>query len=95
MQSLDPIKMISLAPALMLAAKNEAAPISRLVMTFRIHGLGGDRACRKLLHRLEQMSLLAIKTGEREDRREKSVYLTPDSRTLLRQLRDILHELSV
>lgn len=94
MQSHDPVKLISLAPALMLAAQHEAASISHLVMTFRIHGLGGDRACRKLLHRLERLNLLTIKTGARDDRREKSVHLTPESRSLLRQLRDLLDRLS-
>lgn len=94
MSALDPVKLISLAPALMLAAKHEATSISHLVMTYRIHGLGGDRACRKLLHRLERLNLLTIKTGERDDRREKSVHLTPESRSLLRQLRDFLQQLS-
>jgi DNA-binding MarR family transcriptional regulator len=41
---------------------------------------------------LEKLGLLAIGVGLREDRREKSVALTDQSREILRNLRDSLRE---
>lgn len=70
-------------PALVLAAAYESAAISELVMVYRQSGLGGERSCRKLIHRLERLKLLQIDSGSRDDRREKSVRLTPQSRSLL------------
>jgi len=70
-------------PALVLAAAYESASISELVMVYRQSGLGGERSCRKLIHRLERLKLLQIDSGSRDDRREKSVRLTPQSRSLL------------
>lgn len=64
-------------PALVLAAAYESASISELVMVYRQSGLGGERSCRKLIHRLERLKLLQIDSGSRDDRREKSVRLTP------------------
>jgi hypothetical protein len=70
------MKHLSLTPALLIAAQHDTSSISSLVMTYRMHGLGGDRACRKLIHRLEKLNLLKIVEGSRNDRREKSVCLT-------------------
>jgi len=87
------MKHLSLTPALLLAALHDASSISSLVMTYRMHGLGGDRACRKLIQRLEQLQLLQIQPGTREDRREKSVHLTAESRELLHELYQQLERL--
>lgn len=65
------MKHLSLTPALLIAAQHDTSSISSLVMTYRMHGLGGDRACRKLIHRLEKLNLLKIVEGSRNDRREK------------------------
>lgn len=83
----QPLKHLHFAAAVLLAAQHESASISQLVMTYRLNGLGGDRACRKLIHRLQRFDLLDIRSGGREDRREKSVHMTMASRTLLLELR--------
>ena len=80
----NPIALvISLVPALVLAAEREGASISEVIMVYRTHGLGGERACRKLLHRLERLDFLAVVVGTRQDRREKSVCLTDHGRSQL------------
>lgn len=89
------LRHISLAPALLIAAQHANPSISELVMTYRLNGLGGDRACRKLIHRLHRLNLLQVDRGGRDDRREKSVRLTDEARGLLRDLRDHLHSLSL
>lgn len=86
-------KHVSFAPALIFAARQESVSISELVMTYRLGGLGGERACRKLIHRLERMQLLQIDAGAREDRREKAVRLTSRSREVLGGLRKHLEEM--
>ena len=88
------LRHISLAPALLIAAQHANPSISELVMTYRLNGLGGDRACRKLIHRLHRLNLLHVDRGGRDDRREKSVRLTGEAHELLRQLRDHLLALS-
>ena len=70
----------------MLVAQNESVSISELVMVLRLNGLGGDRACRKLIHRLHRLNLLVIEIGKRDDRREKSVRMTIETRQVLGEL---------
>ena len=89
------MKHLSLTPALLIAAQHDTSSISSLVMTYRMHGLGGDRACHKLIHRLEKLNLLKIVAGSRNDRREKSVCLTDESRQLLRELQTQLQKLPI
>lgn len=81
------IRYLNLTPALVLVARRESVSISELVMMLRMHGLGGDRACRKLIHRLHRLNLLVIESGKREDRREKSVRISVESRVVLSELR--------
>jgi len=85
------IKHLLFVAAVLLAAEHPAASISELVMVYRLNGLGGDRACRKLIHRLQRLDLLEIRVGERVDRREKSLHLAAAGRELLRVLRQHLH----
>jgi DNA-binding PadR family transcriptional regulator len=85
--------VVSLVPALVLAAEREGASISEIIMIYRTHGLGGERACRKLLHRLERLDFLAVVTGSRADRREKSVRLTNYGRDQLRAMAEHLSRL--
>lgn len=80
------MKDISYAPALLLAAQNDRCSISLLVLTYRINGLGGDRACRKLIDDLARLDYVEIRRSDGEDRREKSVHVTPLARDWLAQL---------
>ena len=80
------MKDISYAPALLLAAQNDRCSISLLVLTYRINGLGGDRACRKLIDDLARLDYVEIRRSDGEDRRGKSVHVTPRARDWLAQL---------
>ncbi len=92
----DPlIRHLHLIPALVLVAQNESVSISELVMVLRLNGLGGDRACRKLIHRLHRLNLLIIEIGKREDRREKSVRITIETRQVLGELRTHLEAMAL
>ena len=79
----------------MLVAQNESVSISELVMVLRLNGLGGDRACRKLIHRLHRLNLLIIEIGKRDDRREKSVRITIETRQVLGELRTHLEAMAL
>lgn len=89
------IRHLHLTPALVLAAQHETVSISELVMVMRLNGLGGDRACRKLLHRLHRLGLLVIEVGKRDDRREKSVGISTDARKVLGELRTHLESMTL
>jgi hypothetical protein len=92
----DPlIRHLHLIPALVLVAQNESVSISELVMVLRLNGLGGDRACRKLIHRLHRLNLLVIEIGKRDDRREKSVRMTIETRKVLGELRTHLEAMAL
>lgn len=92
----DPlIRHLYLIPALVLVAQNESVSISELVMVLRLNGLGGDRACRKLIHRLHRLNLLVIEIGKRDDRREKSVRMTIETRKVLGELRTHLEAMAL
>ena len=92
----DPlIHHLHLIPALVLVAQNESVSISELVMVLRLNGLGGDRACRKLIHRLHRLNLLIIEIGKRDDRREKSVRITIETRQVLGELRTHLEAMAL
>ena len=86
------MKHLNLIPALLIVARHHGEPISEVIDMLRIENVGGYRACRKLIYRLEKLGLLTIGVGIREDRREKSVALTDQSREILRNLRDSLRE---
>ena len=92
----DPlIRHLHLIPALGLVAQNESVSISELVMVLRLNGLGGDRARRKLIHRLHRLNLLIIEIGKRDDRREKSVRITIETRQVLGELRTHLEAMAL
>lgn len=88
------MKDINYAPALLLAAQNDRCSISLLVLTFRINGLGGDRACRKLIDDLARLDYVEIRRSAGEDRREKSVHVTAQAHAWLQQLRATLESIA-
>lgn len=89
------VRHLHLTPALVLAAQHESVSISELVMVLRLNGLGGDRACRKLIHRLHRLNYLVIEVGQRDDRREKSVRISAETRKVLAELRAYLDSMSL
>ncbi len=89
------VRHLHLTPALVLAAQQESVSISELVMVLRLNGLGGDWACRKLIHRLHRLNFLVIEVGTRDDRREKSVRISAETRKVLTQLRAYLDSMAL
>ncbi len=86
------MKYLNLIPALIIVARFNGDSISSLIGALRAEGLGGYRACRKLIYRLEKLGSLGIGVGTREDRREKSVALTEQSRDALRNFKEFLSQ---
>ena len=68
---------LHLLPALMVAVENDHSPVTYLVLSLRLCGLGGDRACRGILAEMQQLGWVHVQrhTGL-GDGREKVVYVT-------------------
>jgi DNA-binding MarR family transcriptional regulator len=86
------MKHLNLIPALIIVARHNGDSISNLIDVLRAEGVGGYRACRKLIYRLEKLGLLGIGVGTREDRREKSVGLTEQAQDALRSFKEYLSQ---
>jgi hypothetical protein len=68
-----------LLTALVVAAQAGECPVTYLVLSLRLHGFGGDRACRALVDELCNEGYIAIdRPADSGDRREKVVSLTED-----------------
>ena len=81
---MPPEEKLRLLPALVVAAENERSPVTYLVLTLRLCGLGGDRACRGLLDEMQREKLIAIERQELAgDAREKIVFLTQNGKEAL------------
>lgn len=89
----QPDKFLSIAPALVILAKHGATSIGTVVLLFRLHQLGGDSACKKLVHRLERMGLLVISSSGCADKRQKKCELTANGIALIYQLKSLLDSL--
>ena len=66
-----------LLPALLVAAQNHQSPVTYMVLSLRLCGLGGDRACRGFLDELRREGLISVERQRSEaDQREKVVSIT-------------------
>lgn len=83
-------RYLSLTPVVLLATQHEFMSISEFVELLQQQGFGGKRGCRKLVHRLERLGLLAIGPGIRGDRREKSISPTLLAREQLRTVVELI-----
>jgi hypothetical protein len=84
------MKLVGLAPAVLLIAQHRAISISELVHLYQQMDFGGARSCRKLIHRLERLELIEIVPGVRGDRREKAVAPTQRAMQMLGELNGLL-----
>lgn len=77
---------LHLLPALMVAVENDQSPVTYIVLSMRLCGLGGDRHCRGIL---EQMCRIGWVSVSRQigsgDGREKVVCVTEEGIAALRQ----------
>ena len=87
------MKLVGLAPAVLLIAQHKAISISELVHLYQQMGFGGARSCRKLIHRLERLELIEVAPGVRGDRREKAVAPTPRAMQMLGDLNGFLDQI--
>ena len=68
---------INLLAAVMVAAQCDGAPVTYVILTLRLNGFGGDRACRGLIEEMKQEDLIHIdQCPTRVDRRTKVVRMT-------------------
>lgn len=86
----ESLRHISLMPSVLLVAQHDRMSISEFVDLLQSYGFGGKRGCRKLVHRLERLGLVAVGPGARGDRREKSVAPTLAARQLLQTIDELL-----
>lgn len=91
--TLQPDKFLAIAPAVVILARYGAASIGTVVLLFRLHQLGGDSACKKLVHRLERMGLLVISSSGCTDKRQKKCRLTTNGLAVIYQLKSLLDSL--
>lgn len=78
---------LHLLPALLVSADTDGSPVTYLVLSLRLAGLGGDRACRALIDEMRRDGLIQIarKPNGDGDQREKTVQLTESGWGMLRQ----------
>lgn len=68
---------LHLLPALIVAAELDGSPVTYIVLSLRLAGIGGDRACRSLLDELRNHDFVRIaKEKDSRDQREKVVRMT-------------------
>lgn len=82
-----------LLPALLIVAQADGSPVTYLVLSMRLAGLGGDRACRAALESLQRESYIRIeRPNSRGDQREKVVSLTTEGWAMLRRLSQVVQD---
>jgi hypothetical protein len=83
-----------LLPALAIALENNHCPITYVVLSMRLCGLGGDRACRAALDDLTRLGLIEISRQNGDgDGREKVVMVTIAGKSALTSYHHFLGEL--
>lgn len=69
---------LHLLPALIVTAELDGSPVTYIVLSLRLAGIGGDRTCRSLLDELRDHDYIRIaKEKDARDQREKVVRMTP------------------
>jgi hypothetical protein len=86
-------RSLQLMPAVALAADAGAPTISKLVIIYRLNGLGGDRTCRELIRELESLGLLIVRGLAAGDKRERIVEISPSGWVLLSEVQMFLQRL--
>lgn len=84
---------LSLLPTLLVVARANGSPVTYIVLSMRLAGLGGDRYCRASINELHRQGCIRIERGNHQgDQREKVVSLTADGWSLLRQLSETVRD---
>ena len=86
---------LHLLPALIVAAELDGSPVTYIVLSLRLAGIGGDRACRSLLDELRDHEYVRIaKEKDSRDQREKVVRMTIAGWTALESYVEIVMQTS-
>ena len=79
----------------MVAAENDESPVTYLVLSLRLCGLGGDRACRALLDGLKREGLIRVdRHAGQGDLREKVVRMTPEGWVALNRYTGLVNKIN-
>ncbi len=82
---------LHLLPALMVAVENNRSPVTYLVLSMRLCGLGGDRHCRGVLEQMCRLGWVSVtRQSASGDGREKVVCVTDEGMAALRQHHGVL-----
>jgi len=82
---------LHLLPVLLVAAENDDSPVTYVVLSMRLCGLGGDRACRGYLEELRNQGFVDVeRQRSNADQREKVVRLTDAGWDALGRFSEIL-----
>ena len=82
---------LHLLPALMVAVENNRSPVTYLVLSMRLCGLGGDRHCRGVLEQMCRLGWVSVtRQSASGDGREKVVCVTDEGMAALRQHHSVL-----
>jgi hypothetical protein len=82
---------LHMLPALMVAVENDRSPVTYLVLSMRLCGLGGDRHCRGILEQMCRLGWTSVtRQSESGDGREKVVCVTDEGMAALRQHHTVL-----
>lgn len=87
---------LHLLPALLIAAENDASPVTYLVLSFRLCGLGGDRACRAMLEEMKREGFIRVERHTAQaDLREKVVSLTREGWVALDRYTEAVNKINM
>ena len=82
---------LHLLPALMVAIENDRSPVTYLVLSMRLCGLGGDRHCRGGLEQMCRLGWGSVtRQSESGDGREEGGCVMEEGMTALRQHHTVL-----
>ena len=84
---------IHLLPALLVAADTDGSPVTYVVLSLRLAGLGGDRACRPFIEELKTEDLIRVerKSGG-ADPREMAVSVTTQGWRVLERYAELVRD---
>lgn len=86
---------LHLLPALLVAADADGSPVTYLVLSLRLAGLGGDRACRAFIDELKHEGLIQVERKSADgDQREKAVSMTESGWRALQRFAEVVADIA-
>ena len=86
---------LHLLPPLLIVANNDISPVTYLVLSLRLCGLGGDRACRALLDEMKREGFIKVdRQTAQGDLREKVVRMTAEGWEALERYTELVNRIN-